>query len=57
MYFLYKTYCSLYILWLTVVNYNIILCGGGGGGVILKHESGVSTNIDHFEEHFFHNIN
>ena len=53
MYFLY-TYCPLYILWLTVVNYNIILYERG---MIVKHESGVSTNIDHFEEHFFHNIN
>ena len=22
-------------------------------GMILNHESGVSSNIDHFEEHFF----
>ena len=54
MYFLYNSYCPLYILWLTVVNYYIILYERG---MILNHESGVSSNIDHFEEHFFHNKN
>lgn len=36
----------------TVVNcgYGIILYERG---MILNHESGVSSNIDHFEEHFF----
>ena len=50
MYFLYNFYCLLYLLWLTVINYNIILYGRG---MILNHESGVTTNIDHFDEHFF----
>ena len=54
MYFLYNSYCPLHILWLTVVNYDIILYERG---MILNHESGVSSNIDHFEEHFFHNKN
>ena len=38
----------------TVVNYDTILYERG---MILNHESGVSSNIDHFEEHFFHNKN
>lgn len=54
MYFLYNSYCLLYILWLIVVNYDIILYERG---MILNYEFGVFLNIDYFEEYFFYNKN